>query len=276
MNKKIIITVSSVALVILCAFILNRMLRNGFSSNSKISSDGVSFSELNAQAKEAESKGELLKAQSIYQKLVSEFSSSPEVMSWQKKKEELNIKLLFSPQATANSKIYEIKPGDTLARIAKEFNTTIELIMKSNNLASDRIMPGKKIKVWTAPFNILVDKSQNILVLKTKDEEIIKTYVVATGANNSTPVGTFTIIDRIPNPPWFKPGAAKPIPAGDPENILGTRWLGISVPSYGIHGTTEPQSLGKQATQGCVRMANSDVEELYAIVPKGTEVIIVD
>lgn len=276
MNKKIIIAVSAVILAILFVLVISRSLKNGFASRSKTSGDGISLSELAAQAKEAESKGELLKAQSAYQKLVSEFSHSPEVMAWQKKKEDLNIKLLFSPLITVNSKLYEIRPGDTLGKIAKEFNTTVELIMRSNNLTSDKIMPGKKIKVWTAAFNILVDKSQNILVLKTKDEEIVKTYIVATGANNSTPVGTFTIVDRIPNPPWFKPGAVKPIPAGDPENILGTRWLGISVPSYGIHGTTEPQSLGKQATQGCVRMANSDVEELYTIVPKGTEVTIVD
>jgi lipoprotein-anchoring transpeptidase ErfK/SrfK len=52
--------------------------------------------------------------------------------------------------------------------------------------------------------------------------------------------------------------------------------MGIDVPSYGIHGTTEPQSLGKQVTQGCVRMANPEVEELYTIVPLGTEVTIVD
>jgi lipoprotein-anchoring transpeptidase ErfK/SrfK len=114
------------------------------------------------------------------------------------------------------------------------------------------------------------------MILKTKDEEIVKTYTVATGANNLTPVGTFKIVEKIPNPPWFKSGAAKPIPPQDPENILGTRWLGLSVPSYGIHGTTDPKSLGKQVTQGCVRMANSDVEELYIIVPKGTEVTIVD
>jgi lipoprotein-anchoring transpeptidase ErfK/SrfK len=66
------------------------------------------------------------------------------------------------------------------------------------------------------------------------------------------------------------------IPAGNPQNILGSRWLGLDKEGYGIHGTTEPQSLGKQATAGCVRMQNSEVEQLYSIVPKGTEVTIVD
>ncbi|MDD5431722.1 MAG: L,D-transpeptidase family protein [Candidatus Omnitrophica bacterium] len=240
------------------------------------SASGVSFSALMSQAKEFESKNNLLEAKNSYQKLVNEFPSSGDVMNWQKKVEELNIKLLFSPAITPKSISYVIKPGDTLAKIAREFNTTTDLIIKSNNLPGDRISPGKKIKVWNAPFTIFVDKSQNSLILKTKDEEIIKTYTVSTGANNSTPVGTFKIVEKIANPPWFKPGATQPIPAGNPENILGTRWLGLSIPSYGIHGTVDPQSLGRQVTQGCVRMANPEVEELYIIVPKGTEVTIVD
>jgi len=66
------------------------------------------------------------------------------------------------------------------------------------------------------------------------------------------------------------------IPPGDPENILGTRWMGLDKESYGIHGTTDPKSLGLQATAGCVRMRNSEVEQLYSIVPVGTEVTIID
>jgi lipoprotein-anchoring transpeptidase ErfK/SrfK len=145
--------------------------------------------------------------------------------------------------------------------------------MKSNNMTSDKIVPGRKIKVWTAPFSIVVDKSENILMLKS-NEEVIKTYIVSTGANNSTPVGTFKIVNKLTNPTWFKAGAV--VPASSADNILGTRWLGFDISGYGIHGTTEPQNLGKQVTAGCVRMRNSEVEELYALVPVGTEVTIID
>ena len=140
-------------------------------------------------------------------------------------------------------------------------------------MPDDKIMPGRKIKVWNASFNVHIDKSQNVLILKT-DEEVIKTYVVSTGSNNSTPVGNFKITTKLINPTWFKAGAV--VPAGSSENILGSRWLGFDLVGYGIHGTTEPQNLGKQVTQGCVRMSNPDVEELYTIVPAGTEVTIVD
>ena len=240
----------------------------------KIKEGGItSISGILNQAKEAEAGLDLATAKTAYQKLLNEFSNSAEVSSWQKKIDDLNIKLLFSPVITANSALYEIKPGDSVVKIAREFKTTPELIIRSNNLSSDKIFPGKKIKVWTAPFSILVDKSQNTLIVKV-GEEIFKTYVVSTGVNNCTPVGNFKIINKLTNPTWYKAGAV--VPAGSTENVLGSRWLGLDKPSYGIHGTTDPQSLGKQVTQGCVRLSNQDVEELYTYIPAGTEVTIVD
>lgn len=227
------------------------------------------------QAKAEEAKGNFIEAKALYRKLIGEYPNSQKVLEWEKKLEELNLKLLFSSAITAGSKAYEIKPGDSLNRIAREFKTTVELIKKENNLSDDRITPGRKIKVWTAPFSILVDKSQNILMLKA-NEEVIKTYIVSTGKNNCTPTGTFKIVNKQIDPPWFKSGAGKPIPTGSPENVLGTRWMGFDLAGYGIHGTVDPQSLGKQVTQGCVRLSNPDVEELYIIVPIGTEVTVVD
>lgn len=237
------------------------------------SGSGTSASEILNQAKELETRGNLYAAKLAYQKLVNEFSGSGEVTAWQRKVEEINIKLLFSTALTPNSALYEIKPGDSLVKIARQFNTTPELISKSNGLSNDKIFPGRKIKVWTAPFSILVDKSQNTLTVKS-NEEITKTYIVSTGANNSTPVGTFKIVNKLPNPTWFKAGVV--VPPDSPENILGSRWLGFDLAGYGIHGTTDPQSLGKQVTKGCVRLSNLEVEELYSFIPIGTEVTIVD
>jgi len=119
----------------------------------------------------------------------------------------------------------------------------------------------------------LVDKSQNILILES-DSDVVKTYRVSTGKNNITPVGTFKITSKLIDPAWTHEG--KVIPAGDPKNILGTRWLGFDVPGYGVHGTTQPQSIGQQATAGCVRMLNQEVEELYDLLPLGTEITIID
>ncbi len=278
MNKKVLIT-AGIILVVLIA-IVSLALKNGLpggSQNKALLAEqkntATSIQGLLNDARDLQVKNDLQGLKAVYLKLVNDFPNSSDVMNWQKKIDDINIKLLFSPVITPKSAIYEIKPGDTLTKIAREFKTTPDLIEKSNNLKDDRINPGKKIKVWTAPFSILVDKSQNILILKS-DEEIIKTYVVSTGKNNSTPVGNFKITSKLVNPTWFKAGAV--VPANSPENILGTRWMGIDKPSYGIHGTTDPQSLGKQVTQGCVRMSNPEVEELYTIAPIGTEVVIVD
>ena len=230
-------------------------------------------SEIFNQAIQQEAKGNFLEAKSLYEKLVNNFPNSPQVGNWQKKVWDLNIELLFSPTITSESILYEIKSGDSLAKIAKKFNTTVELLKRSNSLLSDTIITGKKLKVWTRPFNIVIDKSQNILILKFNDK-VIKIYVVSTGINNSTPVGNFKIVNKLLDPSWFKAGAI--VPPESPDNILGSRWMGFDIAGYGIHGTTQAESLGQQITQGCIRMSNSDVEELFAIVSTGTEVTIVD
>lgn len=271
MNRKnlIIISIATASLVIF-AVLLFKIPKIGLKIDNK---ESYSLNSLFSQAKGFEEKGDLQEAKKIYQKLVSDFPGSNEVMNWQKKIEDMNIRLLFSPYITPKSLLYEVKPGDTLAKIAKEFKTTVDLIMRSNNLKDAKIYPGRKIKVWTAPFTVLVDKSSNTLTLKN-EEEIIKTYIVATGKNNTTPVGVFKITNKLTNPPWFKKGAV--IPPNSPENILGTRWMGFDLSGYGIHGTTEPETLGRQVTDGCVRMSNTDVEELYTIIPEGTEVTVID
>lgn len=202
---------------------------------------------------------------------------SKETKALEKAQEELennNIQMLYSPSLTPDSISYEVQKGDTLAKIAKKFSTTQDLIIKTNNLKNPEVVPlGRNLKVHNEKISIAVDKSQNILTLKSGDR-ILKTYHVSTGLNNCTPTGTFKVINKIINPPWYTAGGV--IPPDSPKNILGSRWLGLSVKGYGIHGTTEPQSIGKQATSGCIRMENSDVEELYGIVPEGTEVVIVD
>ena len=164
-------------------------------------------------------------------------------------------------------------PGDTLVKIAKNFGTTVELIMKSNAMQNTIIRPGEKLKISKAKYSILVDKSQNILILKA-DGEVFKTYTVATGANNSTPIGTYQVKEKVVNPTWYKAGAV--VPPDSPDNILGTRWMAITLEHYGIHGTTDETTLGQQVTAGCVRMRNKDVEELYSIIPVGSEVTIID
>ncbi|MBI2871117.1 MAG: L,D-transpeptidase family protein [Candidatus Omnitrophica bacterium] len=215
----------------------------------------------------------LVQAEGVFTKLVTDFPESPEVENARAIMEDLHVRLLFSSVPTEDSEQYEVNAGDTLSAIARRYHTTVELLMKANGLQDDRIRVGQILKVNKAVFNVLVDKSDNRLWLR-KNEDIVKTYTVSTGANGITPIGKFVITDKLINPVWYKAGAV--VPPDSPDNILGTRWMGISVPGYGIHGTTEPEALGEAVTNGCVRMSNASVEELYVIVPAGSEVSIVD
>lgn len=220
-----------------------------------------------------EGQQQLVEAQSMYRTLLERFPDSSLITKTQERLGNVNVALLFSPMVTDQDGVHEVRPGDTLGKIASAYGTTVDFIKRSNGLKSDIIRPNQKLKVPKGRFGIVVDKSQNQLLL-TENNQFIKTYPVATGKDNSTPVGTFKIVTKIPNPVWYTQGAV--VPPESPENILGTRWLGIDKQGYGIHGSVDSTSIGHQVTAGCVRMTNSDVEELFDIVPVGTEVTIVD
>jgi len=96
---------------------------------------------------------------------------------------------------------------------------------------------------------------------------VVKIYPTAVGAAASpTPSGTYKIAQRVANPTWYGPD--KVVGPGK-DNPVGTRWLGLTRKGYGIHGTNNPRSIGKRASHGCVRMRNSDVEDLFARVAVG-------
>jgi len=97
---------------------------------------------------------------------------------------------------------------------------------------------------------------------------VVKIYRTAVGAPSSpTPTGTYTIQQRVANPTWYGP-EGKVVGPGK-GNPVGTRWMGLSRKGYGIHGTNNPGSIGRNASHGCVRMRNRDVEDLFARVSVG-------
>ena len=218
--------------------------------------------------------GKLLEAKASYQKILESLPDSDSASLAQERLGQINLDILFSPVVTPSDKTYVIQPGDSLAKIAARTGTTVDLLSKANHLTSSLILPGKKLKIPGGKFSIVVDKSQNTLTLKS-GEGVLKVYKVATGdPKNPTPVGTFRITNKLVDPVWYTVGAV--VAPDSPQNVLGSRWMGISTPGYGVHGTRDDSSIGKSVTAGCVRMHNLDVEELYSIVPIGTEVTIID
>ena len=124
----------------------------------------------------------------------------------------------------------------------------------------------------TAHRVIVVSLEDRKLAL-VEDGQVKKVYTVAVGKPSTpSPVGTFTIDRRVANPTYHHNGKTGP---PGPRNPVGTRWMGLSKQGYGIHGTNEPNSIGKAASHGCIRMARADLEELYPLVADGDTVELV-
>jgi lipoprotein-anchoring transpeptidase ErfK/SrfK len=190
---------------------------------------------------------------------------------------ELAMPLLASQRPMPEKVEHVVQSGDYLGKLAATYNTPVALIAKANNIQGANIRVGETLRLLDGNnhvFALAVSKSRNDLLV-TLDSKFFKRYRVSTGEAAKTPIGTFKIIDKIAQPAWHKPGG-KAIPYGDPENLLGTHWLALDLPGYGIHGTWEPESIGGQTSAGCVRLLNPDVEELYTILPKGTVVTITE
>jgi lipoprotein-anchoring transpeptidase ErfK/SrfK len=192
----------------------------------------------------------------------------------------INVELVMTPRMMPEKVAYIVQAGDSCERIARQFGTTVELICKSNMLKNaNLIKAGDRLRILKGTFEIVVNKTRNDLVL-TFNDSFFKRYTVGTGKFGKTPVGEFVVRDKIPEPVWWRPDGRE-IPYGDPENILGTRWMALravgdtpDVRGYGIHGTWDETSIGMAESAGCVRMRNAEVEELFAMVPLGTRVVI--
>jgi lipoprotein-anchoring transpeptidase ErfK/SrfK len=142
--------------------------------------------------------------------------------------------------------------------------------------------PLKKLKAQVVKPEpvIVIRRGSNRLTL-FEGTRFVRTFPVATGmAQYPTPLGEFRIVVKQVNPWWYPPtqdawaSGLKPVPPG-PGNPLGTRWMGLSAPGVGIHGTSEPWSIGHSESHGCIRMQVPSAEWLFTRVRIGTPVFIV-
>src|SRR5579864_8906661 len=114
------------------------------------------------------------------------------------------------------------------------------------------------------PERLVVISVADRKLVVVEEESVIAKFSVAVGATASlSPRGEFRIINRVSNPTYYHPGTV--IPSGK-DNPLGTRWIGLSLKGYGIHGTNVPRSIGRAASHGCIRLRNRDIERLFALL----------
>ena len=188
---------------------------------------------------------------------------------------EANTKILFSDYPFPSKKVnYHVQPNDGLRKIAMKHNTSVEAVQRSNNmkLTDFNVQLGKTYNIYVGKWEIIISKSRRKLYL-FDGKKLFKAYGVGIGKQDRTPTGSFKTGGKRKNPDWYSPKGK--VPFGDPKNVLGTRWIRLNpngktsrqVSGLGIHGTWAPESIGKAESNGCLRLLNKDVEELFAILP---------
>jgi L,D-transpeptidase ErfK/SrfK len=171
----------------------------------------------------------------------------------------------FSQDNDGGSGVYKLLPNEE-SEDESAFNKKYKLSFDSLAilpLAMKEALPARRIIV-NLPSRTLDYYNEN---------KLVKTYPLAIGKPSTpTPLGSFVITEKEVNPWWYPPKSKKVVPSG-PNNPLGYRWMGFA-PMYGIHGTNTPWEIGSWVSNGCIRMRERDVEELFELVPYGMAVYI--
>ena len=175
---------------------------------------------------------------------------------------------------------YLIKPGDALSKIARRYGMTQEMLMRINNIADpSRIVAGRSLVVIDKPdFSLRVNRASGEVTLLL-DKGFVKRWPAQPGRGDATPVGEFSIGNKIERPSWWLVDGTE-VPYGHAENVLGSRWMSLlplgkthAVGSIGLHGSNDRNNTQRGAG-GSIRMRNADIEELYWMIPGGTLVSI--
>lgn len=208
---------------------------------------------------------------------------------------QLNQTMVFSTRRLPGDEwidAYVVQPGDMLKVIAPRYNLTIDFIQRINKIADPRkTRSGMTLKLFKGPFHAVVSKSAFTLDLYLgapggEGSMYICTFPVGLGQDDSTPVGRWDVTPgrKLAHPVYYDPRNQGVVyEASDPKNPLGDYWIGLTgvegeavgKMSYGIHGTIEPDSVGKMSSMGCIRLRNEDVKLVYEMLVEGKSTVLV-
>ena len=207
---------------------------------------------------------------------------------------EINAVLLLSPRVIPGdpmTETYRVQQNDSLSRIAgrRELYTHWKLIQRVNGIASpSRIRIDQPLKLVRGPFHGVVDKSDYRLDVYWGAPDVpsqwlyVMSFPVGLGADDGTPVGTFLVSpNKLENPGWVNPrNSRERYEPDDPDNPIGEYWIGLDgvgdsagVTGYGIHGTIEPESIGRSMSMGCVRLRDEHVALAFELFAEQVSVI---
>lgn len=191
-----------------------------------------------------------------------------------------NERLVFSRERVPGDTItlgHTVQSGELLGSIANTYKTPYQFLERINNVTAERLPAGRTIKVLRGPIHARVDKSDYRMDLYVEDPDGLKIYLcsyqVGLGETDSTPIGNWriTLGSKVVNPAWTNPRTLEHYERDDPNNPIGNYWMALEgmdentrdKQSYGIHATIDPDSIGQQASMGCIRMRDADIEEVF-------------
>ena len=196
----------------------------------------------------------------------------------------VNQRLIFSPEVVSGDSFaatHTIQRGDYLSTLPKKLNLQIDwrLLARINRIHPDRLQIGQRIKTIKGPFHAVVHKQafrMDVYMGPWEQRLYVCSFPVGLGEYGATPEGAYTVKtnSKLVNPAWTNPRTGQSYTANDPENPIGEHWIGLigisdnirGLEGYGIHGTIEPHSIGREMSMGCVRMHSADVELIYELL----------
>lgn len=175
------------------------------------------------------------------------------------------------------SREYKVQSGDSYDRICRSFRKQglhcyIGWLADFNHKRNYNLRAEETLLVPESKLKLKAWRGARLMLLEA-DGIPIRLYEVSMGRSDEpTPLGDFTLETCLKDPVWYRPNAS-PVPAGNPDNPLGKRWLGFAEDQqYGFHGTNSEDTIGGYESGGCVRMHNADVIELFELVGPGVPV----
>lgn len=189
---------------------------------------------------------------------------------------------------------YAVRADDSLFEVARGFDLGYTAITAANPGVDPFVPdPGTRIVVpteWILPDapirrGIVINLAEmRLFLIPPRDWGTISSFPIGVGDQGTeTPVGKFSVVDKIRNPPWHVPESIRKerpdlpavVPPG-PDNPLGSRALRLSNRTLLIHGTNRPWGIGTRNTHGCIRLYEEDIARLFGMVDKGTPVVVVN
>ncbi len=191
--------------------------------------------------------------------------------------------VLFDRNGTWRSRLHRVRPGESLARIAIDFEKETGLPMAAgllrriNGIQDPKLLQaGVRLRIPTDRIHVIVEKSTYSLKVYL-GSLVVRLYQVGLGKDGRTPEVEFSLSEKQNKPDWTEPRTGELIPYGDPRHLIGDYFLKLSHPvhdGFGLHGTADKGSIGQDSSMGCIRLRATDMAAVFDYLPRRAKLVV--